>query len=236
MEPLADESGSRPSLLIEGEGQNKTSAVDIVDGDPPAAQPSTAAAAASSASAAVDVSLEDGATPERQQPTAALNGDPIVTNITSATSFDALIAALKPLSAWQYGAEQAAGIERAKTYVQGSDKDVLCGFFVSSINEWKISQARVLVVTQSAYYRVTYSHKYGRIDHYHKTPMGKLRVLEKTATGIKVYLTEQDGNASIGKKLSGWFSKPKEKDEFEHVRECMCHARTVVLCLLKRSQ
>ena len=93
--------------------------------------------------------------------------------------------------------------------MQGSDKDVLCGFFVSSINEWKISQARVLVVTQSAYYRVTYSHKYGRIDHYHKTPMGKLRVLEKTATKIEG-LTEQDGNASIGKKLSGWFSKPKE--------------------------
>ena len=102
-------SGSRPSLLIEGEGQNKTSAVDIVDGDPPAAQPSTAAAAASSASAAVDVSLEDGATPERQQPTAALNGDPIVTNITSATSFDALIAALKPLSAGMAVRRRAGG-------------------------------------------------------------------------------------------------------------------------------
>ena len=116
-------------------------------------------------------------------------------------------------------ADQAAGVTRAKTYVQGSDKDVLCGFFVNSINEWKIAQPRVIVLTHSAYYRVTYSHKYGRIDHYHKTPLNKLRVLEKTATGIKIYLTEQDGNASIGKKLSGWFSKKQEKDEFEHVRE-----------------
>ena len=116
-------------------------------------------------------------------------------------------------------ADQAAGVTRAKTYVQGSDKDVLCGFFVNSINEWKIAQSRVIVLTHSAYYRVTYSHKYGRIDHYHKTPLNKLRVLEKTATGIKIYLTEQDGNASIGKKLSGWFSKKQEKDEFEHVRE-----------------
>ena len=79
-----------------------------------------------------------------------------------------------------------AGIQRAKTYVQGSDKDVLCGFFVSSINEWKLSQPRVLVLSRTAYYRVTYSHKYGRIDHYHKTPLNKLRVFEKTATGMKV--------------------------------------------------
>ena len=103
--------------------------------------------------------------------------------------------------------------------MQGSDKEVICGFFVSSINEWKISQPRVLVLSRSAYYRVTYSHKYGRIDHYHKTPLNKLRVFEKTATGLKVFLTEQDGNSSIGKTVTGWFGKKKDKDEFEHARE-----------------
>lgn len=90
---------------------------------------------------------------------------------------------------------------------------------VSSINEWKIAQPRVLVLTRSAYYRVTYSHKHGRIDHYQKTSLGKLKVLEKTATGLKVYTTEQDGNASIGKRFSSMFSKKKEVDEFEHARE-----------------
>ena len=57
--------------------------------------------------------------------------------------------------------DQATGVQRAKTYVQGSDKEVLCGFYVHSINEWGISQKRVLVLTQSAYYRVEYSHKTG---------------------------------------------------------------------------
>ena len=188
--------------------------------DAPAAAPAAAEGASTSsepAAAMMGVNLDEGGR-ERQQ-SVALNDDPLVNKVTAATSFAELQAAVKPLAEWQYAAEQAAGIERAKTYVQGSDKDVLCGFFVSSINEWKIAQPRVLVITHTAYYRVTYSHKYGRIDHYHKTPLSKLRVIEKTAVGLKIYLTEQDGNASIGKKLSGWFSKSKEKDEFEHVRE-----------------
>ena len=116
--------------------------------------------------------------------------------------------------------EHEAGITRAKTYVQGSDKDVLCGFFVSSINEWKIAQPRVLVISQSAYYRVTYSQKHGRIDHYQKTPLSKLRVFEKTPTGLKVYTTEQDGKASLGKTIGSWFGKKDaSKEDFEHSRE-----------------
>jgi hypothetical protein len=114
--------------------------------------------------------------------------------------------------------EHEQGITRAKTYVQGSDKDVLCGFFVSSINEWKVAQPRVIVISRTAYYRVTYSQKHGRIDHYQKTALSKLRVFEKTPTGLKVYTTDQDGNVSLGKRIGSWFSK-KEKDEFEHARE-----------------
>ena len=39
-------------------------------------------------------------------------------------------------------------------------------------------------------------------------------MLEKTATGLKVFLTEQDGNTPLGKTMSSWFGKKKEKDEF----------------------
>ena len=70
-----------------------------------------------------------------------------------------------------------------------------------------ISQPRVIVISRTAYYRVTYSHKHGRIDHYHKTPLNKLRVFEKTATGLKVYLTEQDGKASMSKMLGLFATK-----------------------------
>ena len=49
--------------------------------------------------------------------------------------------------------------------MEGSDKDFLAGFFVMSINEWKVSQPRVLILTRSAYYRVTYNPKNGKIDH-----------------------------------------------------------------------
>ena len=215
-EPAA---AARPDRLIDEAG-NSMSNMTLDVSDAPAAAPAAAEGASTSsepAAAMMGVNLDEGGR-ERQQ-SVALNDDPLVNKVTAATSFAELQAAVKPLAEWQYAAEQAAGIERAKTYVQGSDKDVLCGFFVSSINEWKIAQPRVLVITHTAYYRVTYSHKYGRIDHYHKTPLSKLRVIEKTAVGLKIYLTEQDGNASIGKKLSGWFSKSKEKDEFEHVRE-----------------
>ena len=121
--------------------------------------------------------------------------------------------------------EQTAAITRAKTYVAGSDKDVVGGYFVSSVNEWAIRQPRVLILSRTAYYRVTYSHKTGRIDHYHKTEFSKVRVIEKTATGIKLFLTEQDGKASVGKVFSSMFSK-KPKDEFEHVREYLPTAPT----------
>ena len=87
--------------------------------------------------------------------------------------------------------EHEAGIDRAKRHFAGSDSDVLCGFFVSSVNEWKVKQERVLVLTPSSYYRVAYDHKTGKIDHYHKSPLDDLRVVEKTANGIKVYTRKQ---------------------------------------------
>ena len=151
--------------------------------------------------------------------TVSLSSDAVTSAVMGAGSWDQLLSAVEPVSGWEYTAEQTAGVERAKTYVAGSDKDVLCGFFVSSINEWKLSQPRVIVLSRTAYYRVTYSHKTGRIDHYHKTPLQKIRVLEKTATGLKVFLTEQDGNAGIGKAVMGLWNRNKPKDEFEHARE-----------------
>ena len=84
-----------------------------------------------------------------------------------------------------------------------------------------IWQPRVLILSKTAYYRVSYNAKNGRVDHYHKTPLQQLRVLEKTATGLKVFLTEQDGAGGPKK----WFGKmagmvvTKEKNEFQHARE-----------------
>eukprot|EP00908_Phaeocystis_cordata_P007947 Transcript_18618.p2 GENE.Transcript_18618~~Transcript_18618.p2 ORF type:complete len:525 (+),score=260.72 Transcript_18618:119-1576(+) len=143
--------------------------------------------------------------------------------IMASASFDALRVVLQKTDNWQYTPDNRAGIDRAKTYVQGSDKDYLAGFFVSSINEWKVSQPRVIILTQTAYYRVTYNPKNGKIDHYHKTSLEKLRVLEKTLTGLKVYTTEQDGRTSATK-MAGWLAtkvgaKEAKSDEFDHSRE-----------------
>ena len=87
----------------------------------------------------------------------------------------------------------------------------------------QVSQPRVVILTRTAYYRVTYNPKNGKIDHYHKTTLDKVRVLEKTVTGLKVYLTEQDGKTSVSK-MAGWLAtkvgaKEAKSDEFEHVRE-----------------
>ena len=143
--------------------------------------------------------------------------------IMASASFDALRVVLQKTDNWQYTPDNRAGIDRAKTYVQGSDKDYLAGFFVSSVNEWKVSQPRVIILTQTAYYRVTYNPKNGKIDHYHKTSLDKLRVLEKTLTGFKVYTTEQDGRTSATK-MAGWLAtkvgaKEAKSDEFDHSRE-----------------
>jgi len=132
-----------------------------------------------------------------------------------------LVRALEPLKAWQYSPEHDAGITRAKTYVAGSDKDVLAGFFVYSVNEWKLKQERVLVLTPTSYYRVAYDHKTGKIDHYHKSSLDELRVVEKTVGSIKVYTRKQDGNRSVSKWMSSMLKRAKDEkpDEFEHARE-----------------
>lgn len=87
--------------------------------------------------------------------------------------------------------EHDAGITRAKKYVAGSDSDVLTAYYVYSFNEWRIKQERVLVLTRTAFYRVTYDQKTGRIDHYHKSPLDELRAVEKTANGLKIYSAKQ---------------------------------------------
>jgi hypothetical protein len=172
-----------------------TAAAASTEAAPPPPPPS--AAAPTPRAAAASAAVGDTAAPK---PSAVTGGDPPVSAgraavsgaaVSACASFDALRAALVKTDAWQYLPDHRAGIERAKKYVEGSDKDFLAGFFVMSINEWKVSQPRVVILTRSAYYRVTYNPKNGKIDHYHKTTLDKLRVLEKTVTGLKVYLTEQ---------------------------------------------
>ena len=51
-------------------------------------------------------------------------------------------------------------------YLKGlpDGKDMLCGFYVSSINEWKLHQPRYLLLSKTAFYRATYSHKSGKVE------------------------------------------------------------------------
>ena len=216
VEEAEDESTDRPSQLIPlgdpAPAPQAPAPPDVTDPEPEEPPP-VPAEPEPPVTTTVDIRATMLPGGEVVAPTEALatGEDPLVSSIMSAKTFEELSKALEPLNSWDHKAEEAAGIQRAKTYVQGSDKEVLGGFYVSSINEWKISQPRLLVLSRTAYYRVTYSHKHGRIDHYHKTALNKLRVFERTPTGLKIFLTEQDGGTSIGKKLGGWFGSKKEK-------------------------
>lgn len=100
---------------------------------------------------------------------------------------------------------------------------MVAGFCVSSINEWRVSQPRVLVLTRSAYYRVKYEPQTGKVEHYKKTPLSELRALENTVTGLKVYLKSQDGQSGP-KKWASWMMAKVSRaeartDEFQHARE-----------------
>ena len=55
-------------------------------------------------------------------------------------------------------------------------------------------------------------------DKYQKFALSKITVLEKTANGMRVFLSEQDGKQSVGKWMSSWV-KPAKQDEFEHARD-----------------
>ena len=142
----------------------------------------------------------------------------LVDCIKAAANFDDLVKALEPLKSWHFGPEQRSSMELALTHVRttyNSPSEVLCAFVVSSINEWRVPQARVLVITTTAYYRVAVNAKSSKIDHAHRTPHMKVAGLERTPTGLRVYLTEADGRASLGQTVSSLFSRA----DVEHVRE-----------------
>jgi hypothetical protein len=212
--------GARPSTAP----ATRTLAEPAAPAEPVPVPPTEAMAAASLRPSTAAASSE-AALPPPPPRSAATGGDEPISgaSVSACPSFEALRSALAKTDDWQYSPDHRAGIERSKKYVEGSDKDFLAGFFVMSINEWKVSQPRVVILTRTAYYRVTYNPKNGKIDHYHKTTLDKVRVLEKTVTGLKVYLTEQDGKTSVSK-MAGWLAtkvgaKEAKTDEFEHVRE-----------------
>ncbi len=145
----------------------------------------------------------------------------LAASIAAAASFGELREALAPVHSWKYEPENEAGIARAMKYVP--DDEVLAGFFVHSINEWRVAQPRVLVLSRTAYYRVAYNPKRGNIDHYHKTPLMQLKVVEKTPFGLKFFLDERDGHtgprAFFGKLSGALGVVTGVRDEFEHKRE-----------------
>ena len=86
-------------------------------------RPSTAAAVPAAAAAA---SSSEAALPPPPPPSEAISG----ASVSACPNFEALRTALAKTDDWQYSPDHRAGIERAKKYVEGSDKDFLAGFFV----------------------------------------------------------------------------------------------------------
>eukprot|EP00322_Chrysochromulina_rotalis_P013719 CAMPEP_0115847016 /NCGR_PEP_ID=MMETSP0287-20121206/10160_1 /TAXON_ID=412157 /ORGANISM="Chrysochromulina rotalis, Strain UIO044" /LENGTH=720 /DNA_ID=CAMNT_0003300827 /DNA_START=26 /DNA_END=2186 /DNA_ORIENTATION=- len=244
MDPLSNEDGEqdsdRPVSLIDADppADAPDMADDIAEEQPPPPAPSPPASTLPAPPPPTESTTEplpdpeppseappppspsvESATPTRPAVASSisLSNTPLVDGIVGATSFDGLTKALE--NDWELPGDLGMGIERATTYVSGTDREVLGGFAVSQFNDIGMKQQRILVLSRSAYYRVTYSSKTQRIDHYHKTPLNKLRVVEKTVTGVKIYLTEQDGTVGLGKLAKSLFNRNKPKDEFEHVRE-----------------
>ena len=62
-----------------------------------------------------------------------------------------------------------------------------------SINEWGTQQLRTIVLTSHAVYRVAFSGKKGSIDHYSRTSLGSVKLIERGRHAFKVQLTEPDG-------------------------------------------
>mmetsp|Transcript_43784 Transcript_43784/g.106293 ORF Transcript_43784/g.106293 Transcript_43784/m.106293 type:complete len:585 (+) Transcript_43784:115-1869(+) len=217
--PDDDDDDERPAALIPSAPPAPPAPPD----DPPAPAPLPPLIPPAPPAASPTPAPPPAATPPPSAPArpSIASSDPLLASIAAAADLPSLVRALEPLKAWQYSPEHDAGITRAKTYVAGSDKDVLAGFFVYSVNEWKLKQERVLVLTPTSYYRVAYDHKTGKIDHYHKSSLDELRVVEKTVGSIKVYTRKQDGNRSVSKWMSSMLKRAKDEkpDEFEHARE-----------------
>ena len=89
----------------------------------------------------------------------------------------------------------------------------------------------MLVLSTTAYYRVFYNPKNSKIDHYHKTPLSQLRVLEKTSKGLKVFLTHQDGYGGpkkwMGTIAVGIGLKKEKRNEFQFARQYLPVCRPV---------
>jgi len=133
------------------------------------------------------------------------SSESLVDAISTASTTAALAEALREVEQWQWTSDQEAGMKRCKTYVP--EQPALAAFYVSSVNEWKLLQPRVLVLTPSSYFRVKYDQKSGKVEHYRKTPLRDVLSLEKTADGLKIYLRGQDGRAGPQK----WYQRLERK-------------------------
>ena len=129
--------GARPSTAP----ATRTLAEPAAPAEPVPVPPTEAMAAASLRPSTAAASSE-AALPPPPPPSAATGGDEPISgaSVSACPSFEALRSALAKTDDWQYSPDHRAGIERSKKYVEGSDKDFLAGFFVMSINEWKVSQ------------------------------------------------------------------------------------------------
>ena len=94
------------------------------------------------------------------------------------------------------------------TYDEPSE--VLCAFAVSALNEFRIARPRVLVITASAYYRVSVNLKAATAEIVIRTPYDKVAGLELTPTGLRVHPTDA-GRGSLGQTVSSLFNRADTK-------------------------
>ena len=115
----------------------------------------------------------------------------LTADILASNSFSALATALEPVSSWSYSeAEQASAIQHAKSFItEFVDSECLCGFFVTSYNEWAARQPRLLIVSSTASYRVDYSATYGGAQRQHAPPLllSQIDAVEKLDKAFKLY-------------------------------------------------
>jgi len=79
-------------------------------------------------------------------------------------------------------------------------EECLCGWPVRSINEWGVSQDRILVLTTHALWRVHYVQEWaGVIEHHSRLSLGLIRGVRRRGAqggGITLQLAKRDGRAN----------------------------------------
>ena len=125
------------------------------------------------------------------------------------------------LDIWKDSGDEQSSLTRCTQYISGlcdPGVRVVKSWHVRTINEWNVEQDRVLVLTSTHIYRVSYDAKYGRIQGYKKMAMEKIiNVLVDPARpdGMKLLTQEDD----MQKNMFSMFASKKPASSFEPIFE-----------------